>query len=317
MQYRRLGRTEISVAPLGLGAWAMGGSVQTWGNVDDRESIAAIHMALDLGINLIDTAPFYGLGHSESVVGKALQGRRSAAVIATKCGAPIADHADGQPRRCLKRDSILRECDQSLRRLQTEWIDLYQCHWPDPDTPLRETMGALTHLFVMGAIRAIGLSNFSCEQLRGALEFGPVHAVQLPFSMIQTRAANDLIPFCHEHHIAVLACSPLARGLLTGKFSLEDSFEDLRSKDPDFTGNRFHRNLRLVDSLRAVAAEHDKSVAQLALSWVAGYPGITAALFGAKRPSQVVENAAAGGWTLPPQDRERIDALLGGGAHDL
>jgi aryl-alcohol dehydrogenase-like predicted oxidoreductase len=290
----------------------MGGAVETWGHVDDRESIAAIHTALDLGINLIDTAPTYGLGHAEEIVGKALRGRRGEAVIATQCGLLFPERRGDQPRRCLSGPNILKECELSLRRLQTDRIDLYQCHRPDPATPIRETMTALTHLWEQGDIGAIGLSNFSGEQVRAALEFGPVHAVQLPFSLLNARAANDLVPFCAEHGIAVFAYSPLARGLLTGKYRQEDTFDDLRAKDPEFQGNRYHRNLRLVEELRGIAAGYGKTPAQLALNWVATFPGITVAIFGAKRPSQVSENHDAMGWTLSAEDQHRIGVLVGG-----
>lgn len=286
----------------------MGGAIATWGRVDDRESVATIHAALDLGVRLIDTAPIYGLGHSEEIVGRALVGRRKEVVLATKCGLLFPSNSQS-PRRCLTRDNILREIDHSLRRLQTDWIDLYQCHWPDPDTPLRETMGAMSSLFEQGAIRAIGLSNFSGEQIRAALEFGPVHALQTPFSILQTRAGEDLFPFCAEHRIAVLAYSPLAKGLLTGKFAADDTFEDLRAKDPEFLGNRFHRNLRLVQELSELATPLGRTTAQLALNWVANHPGVTAAIVGAKRPSQINENVEGVGWSLSSEIRQQIDRL--------
>jgi aryl-alcohol dehydrogenase-like predicted oxidoreductase len=172
-------------------------------------------------------------------------------------------------------------------------------------------MGALAELVEREAIRAVGLSNFSCEQLRGALEFGPVHAVQVPFSILQPRAASELIPFCLEHGIAVLAYSPLSKGLLTGKFGPDEVFEGVRAKDPEYVGNRYHRNLRIVESLRAIAAEYGRTPAQLAINWVANYPGVTSALMGAKRPSQVADNAGAAGWTISPEHQARIQELTG------
>lgn len=294
----------------------MGGTPEVWGHVDDRESIATVHQALDIGINLIDTAPSYGLGHSERIVGKAIRGRRHEVVIATKCGVTFANGSHDQPRRCLNRDSILREFDESLRRLSVDVIDLYQCHWPDPETPLRETMETMSYLLEQGGIRAIGLSNFSTEQLISAREFGPVHAIQPPFSLINTRAGDDLIPFCKEHGIAVLVYSPLAKGLLAAKFDTDTTFDDLRARDPDFTGNRYHRNLRIADGLKPIAERVKKTPAQVALNWTIHYPGVTSAIVGARRPSQAMENAAATGWQLGPEVAAEIYRLSGGPARD-
>ena len=290
----------------------MGGTVETWGYVDDRESIAAIHQAIDLGVNLIDTAPIYGLGHSEEIVGKAIQGRRHEVLVATKCGLLFPLSKDQLPPRCLSRESIFRECEQSLRRLRLDVIDLYQCHWPDPQIPIRETMEALTTLLRQQKIRAIGLSNFSCEEIAAAREFGPVHCLQLPFSMLQRRAADDLLPFCVEHKMATIAYSPLSKGLLTGKFQPGDRPGGIRARDPDFLGERFRRNLRIVDALRPIAAEYGKTVTQLVINWTAASPGVTAPLVGAKRPSQVVENVGGVGWTIDDEDQARIDRLLEG-----
>jgi aryl-alcohol dehydrogenase-like predicted oxidoreductase len=288
----------------------MGGDQDIWGLVDDRESIAAIQHALDAGVNLIDTAPIYGRGHSEEIVGKAIQGRRKEVALATKCGLLMPTTKGSLPPRCLKRESIIQECEASLRRLRVDVIDLYQCHWPDPATPIRETMEALTSLQKLGKIRLIGLSNFGVDQITAAREFGPVHTVQIAFSLLNPRAAEDLIPFCREHDIAVLAYSSLGRGLLTGKFNPESRFEDIRARDPEFTGRRFSRNLQLVDQLRPIAQRYGKTVAQVALNWVLNTPGLTAALCGAKRPSQVRENLGADGWKLSDDDRREIDQFL-------
>ena len=310
MDRRPLGDSGLDVSIIALGTWAMGGTVEVWGCVDDRESIAAIHQALDCGINLIDTAPIYGLGHSEIIVGQAIQGRREEVILATKCGQLFPKAAEDMPERCLSRESIMRECEQSLRRLRTEVIDLYQCHWPDPETPLRETMEALTTLRRQGKIRAIGLSNFSCEQIAAAREFGPVHSVQPSFSMLNRRAADDLLPFCHEGGIGVLPYSPLAKGLLTGKFGLESSFKDMRGREPDFIGQRYRRNLRIVAALAEIASGYGKTVAQLAIQWTTSHPSITAPIVGAKRPSQVIENVGGTGWSLTMEDRALIERIL-------
>jgi aryl-alcohol dehydrogenase-like predicted oxidoreductase len=288
----------------------MGGSVETWGHVDDRESIAAIHQAIDLGINLIDTAPVYGLGHSEEIVGKALQGRRHQVILATKCGLLFPRSKDEPPRRSLSSESIFRECEQSLRRLRSNCIDLYQCHWPDPQTPLTETMDALMTLRDQQKIRVIGVSNFSCEEIAAAREYAPLHSLQAPFSMLQRRTAESLVPFCMEHDMALLAYSPLSKGLLTGKFKPGDRLEGIRARDPDFLGSRFLRNLRLVDRLREVADRYSKTLTQVVINWTVNYPGVTAAIVGAKRASQVAENAGGVGWRLSPDDHSSIGAML-------
>lgn len=316
MERRALSDTGLHVSALGLGTWAMGGSVEEWGLVDDRESIGCIHQALDLGINLIDTAPIYGHGHSEEIVGKAIQGRRNDVVLTTKCGLLPPRIPGRPPIRSLAPGSILRECNDSLRRLRTDVIDLYLCHWPDPDTHIRETMRALNTLLEQGKIRAIGVSNFSCEQIAAAREFGPVHCLQPPLSLLNRRAADDLIPYCIEHKTAVFVYDVLAKGLLTGKFDANSLFEGVRKKDPDYTGKRYQRNLVLIDGLRNIAAKHDRTVAQLAINWIATCPGVTSALFGAKRPSQILENVGGVGWTITEEDRKRIDELVRGSAVD-
>ena len=310
MERRPLGDSASEVSPLALGTWAMGGDAHFWGHVDDRESIAAIHQALDCGMNLIDTAPIYGLGHSEEIVGKAIRGRRDEVVLATKCGLLPPKSKDEWPPRCLTRESVLRECQASLRRLNTEVIDLYLCHWPDPKTPIRETMEALTTLLEQEKIRAIGLSNFSCEQIAAAREFGPIHCLQPPFSMLQLRASEDLIPYCIEHRIGVTPYGPLAKGLLTGKFDVDTRFEDIRARDPEFVGERYRRNLKIVEELKRVADRYDKTVAQLAVNWTASYPGVTAPIVGAKRPSQVLENVGGIGWSITEEDRASVDRIL-------
>lgn len=310
MDQRPLGESRIEVSVLALGTWAMGATVETWGHVDDRESIAAIHQAIDCGINLIDTAPIYGLGHSEEIVGKAIKGRRNDVVLATKCGLLFPASPQNPPMRSLSPASIRRECEDSLRRLQTDYIDLYQCHWPDPDTPIRETMGALTSLLAEGKIRAIGVSNFSTELITAAREYGPIHALQPPFSMLDRHAADDLIPYCTERHIAVIPYGPLAKGLLAGKFSADSQFQDVRSRDPEFLGARYRRNLRAVEKLRPFAEKYGKTLAQLAINWTVYHPGVTAPIVGAKRPSQVSENAGGTGWSLSAEDRTAIDQIL-------
>lgn len=309
MERRRLGDSELEVSAIALGTWAMGGAVE-WGYVDDRESIGAIHQALDCGVNLIDTAPIYGLGHSEEIVGKAIQARRDEVVVASKCGLVFPPSPDEIPPRCLAGESIIRECESSLRRLRIDVIDLYQCHWPDPEVPIRETMEALTILLEQGKIRAIGLSNYSCEQIAAAREFGPVHAIQPSLSILQPRAMDDLIPYCIEHNLGVLSYGPLVKGLLTGKFSVDSRREGIRAHDPEFVGRRYRRNLAIVDLLKEIALRYKKTVAQLAINWSVTQPGVTASIVGAKRPSQVVENMGGVGWSISEEDRKEINRLM-------
>lgn len=312
VQRRPLGSSGLEVSTIALGTWAMGGTVELWGHVDDRESTAAINQALDCGINLIDTAPIYGLGHAEEIVGKAIRGRRDEVILATKCGLVFPKSECDPPPRCLTRDGIIRECENSLRRLRTDVIDLYQCHWPDPQTPIRETMAALMTLKEQGKIRAIGLSNYGCERIAAAREFAPVHALQPPFSMLHLRAADDLIPYSAEAGMAVIPYGPLAKGLLTGKFAADSAFTGIRGQDPEFVGARYRRNLELVTALAEIAARYAKSVTQVVLNWTANFPGVTAPIVGAKRPSQVLENVGSIGWSITEEDRVRIDELLRG-----
>ncbi len=300
----------LHVNPIALGTWAMGGSVASWGRVDDRESIAAIQRAIDGGVNLIDTAPIYGQGHSETVVGNAIQGRRDRVMLATKCGLSFPRSPGDPPTRCLSRQRVFDECEASLRRLRTDTIDLYQCHWPDPATPIRETMSALTELLAQGKIRAIGLSNYAVQELSTAREFGPVHYVQSLFSMLHRRAADELIPYCIEHGIGFLAYSPLAKGLLTGKFGETGTFEGVRASDADFVGSRYRRNLRLVEALRPIAQSFGGSLTQLVVAWTIAQPGITAAIVGAKRPSQVIENTESASLCISDEVKRRVDQVL-------
>jgi aryl-alcohol dehydrogenase-like predicted oxidoreductase len=316
VDHRPLGNSSLTVSPIALGTWSMSGAAESWGHVDDNESIAAIQQALDSGINFFDTAPIYGLGHSETLLGRALRGRREEAIVATKCGVLFPDRRDEPPARSLAYRSVIAECDASLRRLRMEVIDLYQCHWPDPETPIGDTMEALTSLLRQGKIRAIGLSNFSVEQIAEARQHGPVHCVQPPFSIIQPRATEELIPYCERHGIGVIGYSPLAKGLLTGKFAADSVIEGVRARDPEFLGHRFQRNLRIVEGLRPLAARLGRSLAQLALNWVAYHPGVSAAICGAKRPSQVIDNAGATGWQLTPADREEIQRVMRGDTLD-
>lgn len=299
MEYRDLGDSGIRVSVIGLGGWAYGGGV--WGEVDDEESVATIYRALDLGINLIDTAEIYGSGRSEEVIGRALRGNRERAVVATKVS---PQHLD--------RRGVVAALEWSLRRLQTDYVDLYQIHWPNRKIRIAETMETLMELLESGKIRAIGVSNFSKEQLEEALRFGSVHSVQPPYSLIWRMVEKDVVPFCREHGIAVLAYSPLAQGLLTGKFNLENrpAEGEIRSKNRLFKNEETYRAAcQVARELEVYARRHRKTVAQIAINWVIQQPGLTSALVGAKRPSQVEENAAAADFRLSPEEVAEIARL--------
>ncbi len=309
MQYRRLGTTEYRASVVGMGTWAIGGPLTSWAPVDDNESIAAIREGVELGINLIDTAPSYGYGHSEEIVGKAISTIREKVLVASKCGL-VWREPGGRLDRSLRRESIRRECEASLRRLRVDMIDLYQIEAPDPLTPIGTAMESLAALREEGKIGAVGVCNFNCQQLGEARRHGAVDCLQLEMSLLEAEAADELLPYCREYGIGVLACGPLARGLLTGKFDTASRPRDMRSGDPRFTGDAFRGNLAVVDCLRPLADELGCTVGQLALRWVIEQEGVTAALGGIKRPSQARENAGAGDLAIPASILERIDRIL-------
>lgn len=308
MEYRQLGTTDLKVSVVSMGGWAFGADPEVWGPVDDNESIAAIRRGVELGINLIDTAPTYGRGHSEEVVGKALQDLHDRVLVATKCGL-VRRNGDGYAR-CLRPESIRTECEQSLRRLRVETIDLYQAHRPDPQTPLTDTIDGLLRLREEGKINAFGLCHFGCERMSEARRRNPFDTLQTELSLLEPAARDEVLPYCREYAIGVLACSPLLRGLLTGKHTPATRFADLRRSDPRFSGEAFSRNLNLVQCLTAIAAQAGCSLAQLALRWAIQQTGVTAVLVGVKRISQVEENAVAGALALPPSVMEEVDRNL-------
>lgn len=309
MEYRRLGVSGLEVSVVAMGGWAFGADPADWGPIDDNESIAAIRRGVDLGINLIDTSPSYGHGHGEEVIGKAIRDCRDRVLIATKCGLVRRNGGHGLVR-CLRPESIRTECEQSLRRLHVETIDLFQAHRPDPATPLAETVGEMLRLREEGKIGAFGLCNFGCERLSDARRRGPIASLQTPLSLLERDAQEEIVPYCREYNIGVLAVSPLARGLLTGKYDTSSRFSDLRAADARFAGEPFSRNLNLVQCLVAVAGRAGCTMSQLALRWVIQQTGVTAAVAGIKRISQVEENAAAGDLTLPPDILEEVDRIL-------
>jgi aryl-alcohol dehydrogenase-like predicted oxidoreductase len=310
METIKIAGTDLQVSRIALGTWAIGGWM--WGGSDDAESIRTIHAALDQGVTLIDTAPVYGFGHSEEVVGKALAqgGRRKNAVIATKVG---LDWKDGRPFRNAGKARIMKEVDDSLRRLQTEAIDLYQVHWPDSMTPMEETAEAMAALLKAGKIRAIGVSNFSPAQMDAFRAVAPLHTAQPPYNLFERELEKEVLPYCQEHAMAVLAYGPLCRGLLSGRMTAATRFtgDDLRRNDPKFQSPRFEQYLAAVKRLDQFAHKnYGKRVIHLALRWVLDRSEANIALWGARRPDQLAPLKQVMGWHIDAAGLSEIDRIL-------
>jgi aryl-alcohol dehydrogenase-like predicted oxidoreductase len=310
MKYTQLGRTNLRVSRICYGTWQFGGD---WGSFQASEAHAAIHAALDLGINLFDTAQAYGFGASERVLGQALQSelksRRDTIVIATKGGL----RKDGNK---LVRDASARwireGADQSLRNLGVDYIDLYQVHWPDPRTPFEETAIALEKLVQAGKIRYAGISNFDVAQMRQFGKTRRIDTLQPPYHLFRRDIEKEILPYCQEHGIGVLVYGPLAHGLLGGHYTPQTKFaaDDWRSKSGAFRGDGFKRNLAVVDRLKAVAERQGISVAQLAIAWVLANPAVNVAIVGARHPQQLQETAAAGDVSLSEQTIAQIEQIM-------
>ncbi|PWE55619.1 aldo/keto reductase [Metarhizobium album] len=317
---RDIGRSGVTASAVGLGTWAIGGWM--WGGTDEKESIAAIQASLDAGVTLIDTAPAYGLGRSEEIVGKALNGRRDKAVIATKCG--LVWHTqkgrhffdqDGKPvHRYLGRDAIFHEVEESLKRLGTDYIDLYITHWQDPTTPIAETMEALEDLRKAGKIRAIGASNVSRTELEDYARIGGLDAIQERFSMVDREIEAELLPVTTREGIATLSYSSLALGLLSGVIGPDREFEgdDQRRDNPRFSVANREKVAAFSADIRPVADAHRASIAQVVIAWTLAQPGITFALCGARNPRQALDNARAGTIRLSDEERGLIDTAIAG-----
>ncbi len=319
MRYVKLGSTSIEVSVLGFGAWAIGG--MWWGGTDEKESIDAIQASLDSGINFIDTAPAYGKGMSESLIRKAIKGKRDKIVIATKCGMRwdlqkgmyFLNYSTGEPvYRYLGKESIQHEIEESLKRLDTDYIDLYQTHWQDPTTPIEETMGKLMELKEQGKIRAIGVSNITVDQLREYKRFGEINTDQERYSLLDLEVEKELLPWCRENQATMLAYSPQSKGLLTGKLSPERSFkgDDIRIGDPRFKPDNIRRINELLDNfIKPVADKHKATIGQVAVAWLIQNPSVVV-LAGARNGSQAVENAGAGDIILDELDNINIRKFL-------
>ena len=325
MVYRQLGASDLQLPVVSFGAWAIGGWM--WGGADDQASVRAIQKGIDLGVTCIDTAPAYGMGHSEKVVGRAIRGRQDEVIVATKCGLRW-DLSDGEfyfqtkdnagkdlaIHRNLSADSIKYECEQSLKRLGVDTIDLYQCHWPTSTTPIAETMGALLELQEEGKIRAIGVSNFTPAMMSECLKVGQLDSDQPPYSALQRGAESDVLPFCIDHNLGVMAYSPIAQGLLTGKVTMDRVFPegDVRRNRPWFQPKNRQRVLDMLEGVKPIAEGHGATLAQVFIAWTVAQPGITTVLVGARNESQVAENAKAGALKLSGDELRTIRALVEG-----
>ncbi len=313
MKKRRLGKTDLELITVGLGTWAMGGPWQFgWGPQDDGEAIGAIIAAMESGINWIDTAPAYGLGHSEELIASALKQTDYKPIIATKCGILWNDKKEKIT--CLKKDSIRTECHNSLKRLDIDVIDLYQMHWPDPEEDVEEAWEEMLRLRDEGKTRYVGVSNFNVAQLERISKIELPVSLQPPYSMLRRDVESELLEYCARNNMGVVAYSPMHRGLLTGKFSQQRlaglAEDDHRLRTPDFQEPRFSASLELVEQLKKISERHGKTCAQLAISWVLRRNEITAAIVGARKPQQIIETAPASDWDLSQDDIEQIEKLL-------
>jgi aryl-alcohol dehydrogenase-like predicted oxidoreductase len=311
MRTKQLGNSDLFLTPIGFGAWAIGGSGWefAWGDQDDQDSIAAIHEALDAGINWIDTAAVYGLGHSEEVVARALEGVRDRPYVFTKCSMVWDERREiGHS---LKADSIRRECEASLRRLRVDAIDLYQIHWPMPNEDIEEGWATMAKLKEEGKVRNIGVSNFNVAQMKRAQAIAPIASLQPRYSLIHREIEAEILPFAARENIGVIVYSPMASGLLTGAMtreraaSLPDS--DWRSRDVEFQDPRLSRNLALVERLREVGHRQGRPPGQVAIAWALRNPAVTGAIVGARNAKQVEGNAGAAELYLADEEMAEIE----------
>jgi aryl-alcohol dehydrogenase-like predicted oxidoreductase len=313
MQTRQLGKTDLYITPIGFGTWAVGGGQWAggWGPQDDQESIAAINRALDLGMNWIDTAPAYGLGRAEQVVARALKGRSERPYIFTKCA--IRWHPDRSLYNSLTAQSVREEVENSLRRLETDVIDLYQVHWPDPEPEIEEGWATLAALKQEGKVRFIGVSNFNVAQMQRVSTIAPIDTLQPPYSLVKRDVEQEILPFAEAQRIGVIVYSPMMSGLLTGKMTRERvaNFpeDDWRRNDPEFQEPRLSQNLDLVDLLRAIGERHGRSPGEVAIAWTLRHPAVTGAIVGGRRPDQVDGIVGAADFRLSDAELAEIEAI--------
>lgn len=308
MIYRELGTTGITVSAIAFGAWQIGG-FPFWQTKGDENSIAAIEKAFDLGVNFFDTAPAYGFGHSEKIVGATLKKRRDKVILATKCGLLWREERLDQLYRRLKPESVRREAEESLRRLQTDYIDLYQIHWPSPDEPVEPALEVMLRLKEEGKIRAIGVSNFDLPLLQRALAAAPVDCLQPKYNLLERDAGKEILPFCAERKIGVIAYSPLASGLLTGKYKRGAQFGDWRDNSPFgvFNKSLLGKAFDAVDRLNKVAEIMGQPLAHIALNWVLANKAVTSAIVGTKDAQQVQNSVLCLERSLTREGMERVD----------
>lgn len=316
MLYRQLGQSDLNVSAVALGTWAIGGS--WWGGTDEQQAIAALQAGLDAGINLIDTAPIYGFGLSEEIVGKAIRGRdRSQIVLATKCGLVWCDEpADNPGGKRVDRDlspaNLRREVEDSLRRLGVDYLDLYQTHWQVEDTPIAETMATLLDLQQQGKIRALGVSNATPEQMDEYLAVGRIESTQPRYNMLDRRIEERYLPYCLEHGVGVLTYSSLNLGLLTGKISPDRQFPetDQRAKNPLFKPEKIRELNARLEQFAPFRDKYGLNQTQLAIAWTISRPGVTCALVGVRNPEQALDIAPGGNVVIEPEDLAAMDAIL-------
>jgi aryl-alcohol dehydrogenase-like predicted oxidoreductase len=318
MTKRRLGNSDLEITPIGVGAWAIGGSGWqfAWGPQNDNDSIGAIHAALDAGVNWIDTAAVYGMGHSEEIVGKAIAGRPNRPYVFTKCERRW--NADGSIYGSLKADSIRKECEDSLRRLNLDTIDLYQIHWPQPDEDIEEGWTEMANLQKEGKVRWIGVSNFNVEQIKRAQKIAPVTSLQPPYSLLRRDVEKEILPYVRSQNIGVIVYSPMSAGLLTGKMTAERAAnlpeDDWRRKNVEFQQPKLSRNLELVELLRKIGDRHGRTPGEVAIAWTLNNPAVTAAIVGVRKPEQVSGVAGALEFRLSAEEVAEIQAFAQSGA---
>jgi aryl-alcohol dehydrogenase-like predicted oxidoreductase len=314
METHKLGNTNYDITPIGFGAWALGGGGWEfgWGPQNDDDSIKAIHHALDLGINWIDTAAVYGLGHSEEIVAKVLKGISNRPYVFTKCS--LVWNKKRKVSNSLKADSLRRECEASLKRLQVDTIDLYQVHWPDPEKDIEEGWSTLAELQKEGKLRFIGVSNFNVEQIKRAEKIAPVSTLQPPYSMLRPAVEKEILPYCTEHNIGVISYSPMVSGLLAGTMTREriKNFpkDDWRRGAREFQEPRLSINLQLVELLREIGSRHNVSPGVVAIAWVLRNPDVTASIVGARNPQQVDGFITAGEFRLNNEELKEIENFI-------
>lgn len=314
MQKRQLGNSDLHITPIGVGAWAMGGGdwAFSWGHQEDKNSVEAIHAALDSGINWIDTAAIYGHGHSEEVVGKAIAGRSNRPYIFTKCG--IVWNEQRQISRSLKADSIRREVESSLRRLKLDAIDLYQIHWPDPEPEIEEGWQTLAELRKEGKVRNIGVSNFNAAQMKRAQKIAPITSLQPPYNIVTSDIEREVLPFCRENNIGVIVYSPMKSGLLTGKMTRERIAklppDDFRPRTVSFQEPLLSRNLGLVEVLRGIGDRHGHTPGEVAIAWTLRDPVVTGAIVGMRSAQQAKEIIRSAEFRLSSDEVLEIESYL-------